>query len=242
MSKDFNRWLQSRLTAHGFAAGPIDGEVGALTKAALRAFEAANGLPVDGTADPKVVRALRATSSAVTPAVAYSLPDRDDDDGAGMPEKSPWPRDREMAKFFGEPGKNQVLVEVPFDMFLSWDTNERYRRVSVHRKVAKSAESCLQKIATTYSAIERHALGIDICGGTLAVRRKRGGRTLSTHAYGAAFDFDPLRNGLNVKAPMSRLSHQDAIPFWEIWEAEGWVSLGRARNFDWMHVQAVRLG
>jgi len=62
------------------------------------------------------------------------------------------------------------------------------------------------------------------------------------HAYGAAFDFDPLRNGLKVKAPMARLSHQDAIPFWEIWEAEGWVSLGRARNFDYMHVQAVRLG
>ena len=25
------------------------------------------------------------------------------------------------------------------------------------------------------------------------------------------------------------------------WEEEGWISLGRARDFDWMHVQAARL-
>ena len=29
--------------------------------------------------------------------------------------------------------------------------------------------------------------------------------------------------------------------FWEIVESEGWTSLGRARDFDWMHFQAPRL-
>ncbi|MCF8078467.1 MAG: hypothetical protein K9K88_04215 [Desulfobacterales bacterium] len=29
--------------------------------------------------------------------------------------------------------------------------------------------------------------------------------------------------------------------WWRLWEEEGWVSLGRQRNFDWMHVQAAQL-
>lgn len=30
-------------------------------------------------------------------------------------------------------------------------------------------------------------------------------------------------------------------PFWAIVEEEGLVSLGRTRDFDWMHFQAARL-
>ena len=29
--------------------------------------------------------------------------------------------------------------------------------------------------------------------------------------------------------------------WWALWEEEGFVSLGRAGDFDWMHVQAARL-
>ena len=47
----FETWLQSRLTAHGFSVGPIDGIVGPLTTGAIKAFERARGLPVDGLAD-----------------------------------------------------------------------------------------------------------------------------------------------------------------------------------------------
>lgn len=28
---------------------------------------------------------------------------------------------------------------------------------------------------------------------------------------------------------------------WKCWEEEGWVSLGRQRNYDRMHVQAAKL-
>ncbi len=69
----------------------------------------------------------------------------------------------------------------------------------------------------------------------------RGGQSYSMHSWGIAIDFDPERNQLKWGRPRARLSHSDAAPFWDAWEAEGWVSLGRARNFDWMHVQAARL-
>jgi hypothetical protein len=37
------------------------------------------------------------------------------------------------------------------------------------------------------------------------------------------------------------MAQPEYAPFLDLWEAEGFVSLGRARNFDWMHVQAARL-
>jgi len=61
------------------------------------------------------------------------------------------------------------------------------------------------------------------------------------HAWSIAIDFDPARNKLSWNNTRARLAKPDAVKFWELWEAEGWVSLGRARNYDWMHVQAARL-
>jgi hypothetical protein len=69
----------------------------------------------------------------------------------------------------------------------------------------------------------------------------RGGSRFSMHSWGIAIDFDPERNQLHAHAPEARLSHADAAPFWKAWEAEGWVSLGRAKNYDWMHVQAASI-
>lgn len=46
-------------------------------------------------------------------------------------------------------------------------------------------------------------------------------------------------NRLRWGRGQARLAQRDAVPFWEAWEAEGWFSLGREKNFDWMHVQAV---
>ena len=34
---------------------------------------------------------------------------------------------------------------------------------------------------------------------------------------------------------------REAEDWWRIWEEQGWTSLGRVRNFDWMHVQATKL-
>ena len=239
---NFAMWLQSRLTAHGYAPGPIDGRIGPATIAAVRAFEAANGLPVDGTADEIVVKALRAPASAARPAEMVEIPDRGKDLGEGMlPTQRAWPRQSDVRAFFGEVGTDQVQVDIPFDMVLAWDKGRRITKMTLHRKVASSAARALQAVAGAYSAQDRRALGLDLFGGSLNVRRMRGGNSWSMHSWGIAIDFDPERNQLSWHRPKARLSHPDAEPFWRAWEAEGWLSLGRARDFDWMHVQAARL-
>lgn len=126
-------------------------------------------------------------------------------------------------------------------MVLAWDRSQRVRKMTLHTKVAASASRILTRVAGIYSLQEREALGLNIFGGSLNVRKMRGGSSYSMHSWGIAIDFDPDRNALNTKAPQARLSHQDAVPFWEEWEKEGWLSLGRARNYDWMHIQAARL-
>ena len=52
------RQMQERLKAHGIDPGPIDGQFGPLTQAAVRRFQEAQGLGTDGIAGPKTHGAL----------------------------------------------------------------------------------------------------------------------------------------------------------------------------------------
>jgi peptidoglycan hydrolase-like protein with peptidoglycan-binding domain len=48
------RDIQAQLQAHGFKPGPIDGVLGPKTCTAVRAYQKAAGLPIDGVIDPKL--------------------------------------------------------------------------------------------------------------------------------------------------------------------------------------------
>lgn len=228
--------IQTRLAELGFYKAAPDGIDGPRTQAAIRAAQRWHGLKADGIVGPRTTAALwpelpREARDAALPVVGD--------------EKAPWPRQYGIPAFYGEVGESQTLVPLPFAMKLAWDKRHKVTRISLHQKVAASATRVFEKIAATYSEKEREALGLDLFGGSLNVRKMRGGSAWSMHSWGIAIDFDPARNGLNSKAEPgpnhARLADPDAIPFWEAWEAEGWLSLGRARDFDWMHVQAARL-
>lgn len=149
-----------------------------------------------------------------------------------------WPTQAECRRFYGAPGTNQTLLTLPYEM--TYD-GKVVKRMTINKKCADSAFRALTKIASEYNASDRKALGLSIFGGCYNNRVMRGGSQLSMHAFACAIDFDPNRNQLKWGRDKARLAKADCEPFWRAWEAEGWISLGRARNFDWMHVQAARL-
>ncbi len=240
---NFEQWLQSRLTAHRYPVGPVDGVIGPTTINALKSFQKDHGLPQSGRADEATIEMLKTSASVTTSAEVVGIPDRNKspDKETFQPSKTIWPRQSECMSYYGNVGTNQTQIEIPFDMVLAWDKSNKVKKMTLHERVAPSALRVFQRVAGIYSAAERSDLGLNIFGGSLNVRRMRGGTSYSMHSWGIAIDFDPERNQLKWGKPLARLSHADAVPFWAEWESEGWLSLGRAKNFDWMHVQAARL-
>jgi len=153
-----------------------------------------------------------------------------------------WPTQSQVSKFYGKPGSNQTTIKLPWNMYLAWDTKQVITKFSCHEKVHDSMLRCFERIGDAYPDEKiRRKLGIDLWGGCLNIRKMRGGSAWSMHSWGIAIDFDPDRNQLRWGKDKARLAKTDCETFWKIWEDEGWVSLGRSRNFDWMHVQAARL-
>ncbi len=62
--------LQNLLKRAGVPTGPVDGDFGPMTTAAVKRFQASRGLPVDGVAGPRTWAALRANAPAPTPSGA----------------------------------------------------------------------------------------------------------------------------------------------------------------------------
>lgn len=162
----------------------------------------------------------------------------------GKSQVSDWGTEASIREVFGPPaGKDTTAgkVLVPWPMVLAWRPDTEIKIIRCHALVATSLARVFEQVADTHNSDEISALGVDLFGGCYNPRRKRGGASWSTHAYGVALDFDPSRNRLRQKKPGANLSGEHADKWWTAWEAEGWTSLGRAADFDWMHVQAPGL-
>ena len=153
---------------------------------------------------------------------------------------SAWPKQDydSMVSFYGPVGENQVKLDLPYPMKLAWDTSKTVNKITCHAKVSVSLTKILSGILTHYGSLEKiQSNRLDIFGGCFNVRKVRGGSSWSIHSWGCAIDIDPEHNQLKWgrdKATMQR----EVI---QIFEDEGWVSLGNSRNYDFMHFQAARL-
>lgn len=220
--------IQSRLKTLKLYQGAIDGISGKNTIEAIKAFQKSKGLTPDGIVGKNTTAQL----------LLIDTREQDFIDDPAPPSKIIWPRQADVPTFYGKVGENQTTLVLPYQMYYD---GKPVTKFSVHKKVHDSALRIFQKTAETYNERERHELGLDQFSGCLNVRSMRGGTRYSMHSWGIAIDLDADRNQFKWGKDKARLARPDAEPFWKIVESEGWVSLGRACNYDWMHFQAARL-
>lgn len=211
---------QFMLTAWGFAPGKVDGLWGIQTQDAWERWQ-----NKERSKEGKVDRGDKAILITKPPAA-----------------KIAWPLQRNIRKFYGEPGQNIVLLTTPYPLRIAWDKSSVVRKFAIHEKCHDSAKRVMARVLSHYGESEIKRLGLDLFGGCLNHRLKKGGSTLSLHAWGIAIDWDPESNQFRWGANKARLDNHEYVKFMDLWEEEGWLSLGRARNYDWMHIQAARLG
>jgi hypothetical protein len=192
-------------------------------KTSIRLIQQKLGVPADGIMGPQTLRAMTAA--------------------LGIREIPLWPGQAEVRRgtsIFGAPGREDNLVNIlpAYPLFYE---GQQVRSIRVHRLIATHVQQALREILEHYGNAGISRLGLDQYGGSYNYRPASGGNALSMHAWGIALDFAPRSNGLHVKSPRASLSHPDCSLWWEIWEQHGAVSLGRERDYDWMHVQFARL-
>lgn len=153
-----------------------------------------------------------------------------------------WPTEAECPKFFGQKGENQTSLQLPYAMRLAWDKSVSLQKITCHEKVAVPTGRIFAKLLSEYGYDKLHELGIDLFGGCLNVRLKRGSKSSwSIHSWGTAVDLDPDRNLLRETGRTARFARPEYNAMWKIIESEGAVSLGRTKDYDWMHFQFARV-
>lgn len=165
--------------------------------------------------------------------------------GIPQPEHS-WPSQEEVRSgrsVFGRAGdeSNLTSIRLPYIMRLAWEKSTTVSTMRCHKLVAEPLTRIFQAALDHYGMEKIRELGLDLYGGCFNDRSIIGGKATSMHAWGIAVDMDPDRNGLNIHAPKAVLSGPEYTAFWQFVEAEGGVSLGRERDYDWMHFQFATL-
>lgn len=152
-----------------------------------------------------------------------------------------WPLQKDVRKFFGAPGSNQVQLELPFPMVVAWDTKQVVHRFSCHKLVEPAFKRWLQRTLDYYGYEKIKELRIHYYGGCLNVRKMRGSKSWSMHSWGIGLDLDPDRNAFKTPWKKAQFSKPEYKKFIEFAYDEGLINLGIEANRDGMHFQAARL-
>jgi peptidoglycan hydrolase-like protein with peptidoglycan-binding domain len=167
---------------------------------------------------------------------------RDEEPIEANPHRWPSQAQDSLTAFYGPPCQvRQVKVRCPWTLRLAWDLDTTFTSISCHEKVAASLSAVLEAVYAHYGAAELKRLRLDRFGGCYNCRPMRGASRPSTHAWAIALDWDPDLNQLQWGRDRATLARPEYQAWWSIWEREGWLSLGRSKNYDWMHVQAAKL-
>ena len=142
---------------------------------------------------------------------------------------------------YGQPDEDGsdylVTIQLPYPMRLAWDTKTSVTKMRVHKLVADKFVAVFNDLLAHYGLKEIQRLGIDLFGGCFSFRKMRGGNDYSRHSWGIAIDLDPARNGLKQSSKTAQFAKPEYKAMIDIFYRHGFLSLGRERNYDWMHFE-----
>jgi hypothetical protein len=122
-------------------------------------------------------------------------------------------------------------------MRLAWDTKTKVNTMRCHKLVAQNFTNVFNELLDVYGIEKIQALGIDLFGGCFNFRAMRGGSDYSRHSWGIAIDLDPARNQLHETSKTARFARSEYKPMIDIFYKHGFISLGKEKNYDWMHFE-----
>jgi hypothetical protein len=155
-----------------------------------------------------------------------------------------WPLQRDATAFYGNPYQvgwyeaNMTHVVCPWPLVIG---TTPLRNIAIHNKCAASLTRVLNTVwdQVGHDVDKIKALHYDQYDGSYNFRNKRGGASLSMHAYGAAIDWDAADNAQHDVHHL----FTDNSPLVVAFKAEGWIWGGdwSVNSIDSMHTQAARV-
>lgn len=148
--------------------------------------------------------------------------------------------DEEIILKYGQPGDptQLTIIKLPYPMRIAWDLTKSVTRIQCHQLIADQLLAVFNDLLIHYGFAELQRLGIDLFGGCVNVRLMRGSKTKwSRHSWGIALDLDPERNKLKESHKTARFARPEYKPMIEIFYKHGFFSLGKERNYDFMHFE-----
>ena len=227
--------LQRTLRGLGLYWKRIDGDFGPATKEAVKKFQRMHGLTVDGIVGAHTMRELYHSSIAERQRL-------DEVHTLHMSKASgrKYPHESQCRNFYGIVGKQQTRILLPYKMKIAWAPEKVISRITCHQLVAEDMQGIFEDIRDSYGEKYLSELGLDLWGGTLNVRKIRGGRRYSTHSWGIATDIDPAHNRLRWHHNRARMASPLYDMYFDIIKHHGAISLGKLRDYDYMQFQFAR--
>ena len=147
----------------------------------------------------------------------------------------------QLKKKYGTPTESGIpyltTIQLPYPMRLAWDKGTVVTKMRCHNLVAGKFIKVFSQILNHYGLEKIKELGIDLYGGCFNFRKMRGGSDWSRHSWGVAIDLDPERNQLKETKKTARFARPEYRPMIDIFYANGFVSLGVEKDYDWMHFE-----
>jgi hypothetical protein len=145
---------------------------------------------------------------------------------------------QEMVRAFGNPnpqGTYLTTITLPYTMF--YDGNP-VKTMRCHKLIANDFLNVFKDLLAHYGYAKLKELDITDFGGCFNYRLMRGSTTkLSAHSWGTAIDLDANRNTLRESSATARFARPEYKAMIDIFYKHGFISLGREKNYDWMHFQ-----